>query len=153
MEMKGHLEISASASQHQHRHGNWHYKNFASRSFFIFSLPFEVTFDVKASNAESRHFNHMTKNRIFKILNLRRKANRNFHGTFLKNCFRHLELYSNPPGWLASSHCHMGTFWETKDWSSHFWVCQNLEPWQWEPYRIYYGLVTGMWHLKHSSIS
>ena len=37
------------------------------------------------------------KSRIFKNLNLREKADRNFRRTFLKNRFRHLKLYSNPP--------------------------------------------------------
>ena len=43
-----------------------------------------------------RHFSHLTKSRIFKNLNSRKKADRNFHRTFLKNRFRHLELYSIP---------------------------------------------------------
>ena len=45
----------------------------------------------------SKDFSHVTKSRIFKNLNLRKKADRNFRGTFLKNRFRHLKLYSNPP--------------------------------------------------------
>ena len=45
----------------------------------------------------NRHFSHVTKSHIFKNLNLRKKADRNFCGTFLKNRFRHLKLYSNPP--------------------------------------------------------
>ena len=40
-----------------------------------------------------RHFSHVTKSRIFKNLNLREKADRNFRCTFLKNRFRHLKLY------------------------------------------------------------
>ena len=28
-----------------------------------------------------------------------------------------LKRYANPPSWLARSPCHMGTFWETKNWS------------------------------------
>ena len=44
-----------------------------------------------------RHFSRVTKGRIFKNLNLRRKADRNFRGIFLKKRFRHLKLYSNPP--------------------------------------------------------
>ena len=43
----------------------------------------------------SRYSSHVTKSRIFKILNLRKKVDRNFNGTFLKNHFRHLKLYSN----------------------------------------------------------
>ena len=43
------------------------------------------------------HFSHVTKSRIFKNLNLREKVDRNFRRTFLKNHFRHLKLYSNPP--------------------------------------------------------
>ena len=76
-----------------------------------------------------RHSCHVTKSRIFKNLNLRKKADRNFRGTFLKNRFRHLKLYSNPPSWLARSRCHMGTFWKTKDWSSHFWESQPFRFW------------------------
>ena len=79
---------------------------------------------------QSRHFSHVTKSGIFKNLNLRKKTDRNFRGTFLKNRFRHLKLYSNPPSWLARGCCHMGTFWKTKDWSSHFWESQ--------PYRFWY---------------
>ena len=45
----------------------------------------------------SRHFSHMTKSRIFKNLNLRTKADRNFRRTFLKNRFRYIKLHSNPP--------------------------------------------------------
>ena len=78
-------------------------------------------------NNKTRHFSHVTKSRIFKNLNLRKKANRNFF--FLKNRFRHLKLYSNPPSWLARSHCHMDTFWKTKDWSSHFWESQPFKFW------------------------
>ena len=44
---------------------------------------------------EIRHFIQATKNRIFKNLNLRKKAGRNFRGNLLKNHFRHLKLYSN----------------------------------------------------------
>ena len=46
--------------------------------------------------------------------NLRKKADFNFCGTFLKNRFRHLKLYSNLPSWLARSRCHMGIFWKTE---------------------------------------
>ena len=63
----------------------------------------------------------MTKSRIFKNLNLRRKADRNFRGNLLKNHFRHIKVYSNLPSWLARSCCHMSAFWKTKGWSSHFW--------------------------------
>ena len=45
----------------------------------------------------SRHFSHVTKSRILKNRNFRKKADRNFRGTFLKNLFRHLKLCSNPP--------------------------------------------------------
>ena len=44
-----------------------------------------------------RHFSHVTKSRIFKNLNFRKKADRNFCRTFLKHHFRHLKLYSNSP--------------------------------------------------------
>ena len=83
----------------------------------------------KPEALRSRHFSHVTKSRIFKNLNFRKKAYRNFRGTFLKNRFRHLKLYSNPLSWLARSRCHMGTFWETKDWSSHFWESQPFRFW------------------------
>ena len=76
-----------------------------------------------------RHFSHMTKSRIFKNLNLRKKADRNFRRTFLKNRFRHLKFYSNPPSWLARGRCHMGTIWNTKDWSSHIWEGQPFRYW------------------------
>ena len=45
----------------------------------------------------TRHFSHVTKSRIFKNLNLRKKGDRNFLGTLLKNRFRQLKLYANPP--------------------------------------------------------
>ena len=76
-----------------------------------------------------------SKSHIFKNLNLRKKADRNFCGTFLKNRFRHLKLYSNLPSWLARSRCHMGTFWKTKDWSSHFWESQPFRFWYVEVHR------------------
>ena len=44
-----------------------------------------------------RHFSHVTKSSIFKNLDLRKKADRNFRGNFLKNRFMHLKLYSNLP--------------------------------------------------------
>ena len=92
-----------------------------------------------------RHFSHVTKSRIFKNLNLRKKADRNFRGIFLKKRFRHLKLYSNPPSWLARSRCHMGTFWKTKDWSSHFWESQ--------PFRFWYVEVQRQRKLKSTKIS
>ena len=75
----------------------------------------------------SRYFSHVTKSRMFKNLNLRKKADRNFRCTFLKNRFRHLKLYSNPPSWLARSRCHMGTFWKTlKKIEVHIFERDNL---------------------------
>ena len=71
----------------------------------------------------------MTKSRIFKKIFLRKKADRNFGGNFLKNHFRHLKLHSNHSSWLVRSRCHMGTFWKTKDWSSHFWEDQSVRFW------------------------
>ena len=65
----------------------------------------------------------------------KKKADGNFRGNFLKNHFRHLKLYSNPPSWLARSRCHMGTFWKTKDWSSHFWEGQPFRFWYVEVHR------------------
>ena len=76
-----------------------------------------------------RHFSHVSKSRIFKNLNIRRKADRDFRGKLLVNHFRHLKLHSNPPSWLARSCCHMGTFWKTKDWCSHFWEGQPVRFW------------------------
>ena len=78
----------------------------------------------------SRHFSHVTKSGIFKTLYLRKKADRNFRCTFLKNRFRQLKLYSNPPSWLARSGCHIGTFWKTKDSSLYFWGSQPFRPWK-----------------------
>ena len=72
------------------------------------------------------HFSHVTKSHIFKNLDLRRKANRDFRGNLLENHFRHLKLYSNPPSWLATSRCHIDTFRKTKAWSSHFWQGQTF---------------------------
>ena len=60
-----------------------------------------------------RRFSHVTKSPILKNLKLRRKAGRNFGGNLLKNHFRHLTFYSNPPNWLAKSCCHMSSFWKT----------------------------------------
>ena len=82
-----------------------------------------------------RHFSQVTKSRIFKNLNLRKKADRNFRDTFMKNHFRHLKLYSNPPSWLAGGRCHMGTFWKIIDWSSHFWESQPFRFWYMEVHR------------------
>ena len=48
------------------------------------------------NQARNRHFSHVTKSRIFKILNLRKKADRNFRRTFLKNRFRHLNYIQIP---------------------------------------------------------
>ena len=79
-----------------------------------------------------RHFSQVTKSRTFKNLNLRKKADHNFRDTFMKNHFRHLKLYSNPPSWLAGGRCHMGTFWKIIDWSSHFWESQPFRFWYME---------------------
>ena len=73
-----------------------------------------------------RHFIQATKSRNFKNLNLRRKTDRKFRGNLLKNHFRHPKLYSNPPSWLARNYFHMGTFWKTKGWISHFWESRTL---------------------------
>ena len=95
--------------------------------FVIYEFDIFLIFITK--NVNGRHFSHVTKSRIFKNLNLRKKADRNFRGTFLKNRFRHLKLYSNPPSWLARSRWHIGTFWKIKDWSSHFWESQPFRFW------------------------
>ena len=52
-------------------------------------------------------FSYVTKSRIFKNLNLRRKVDRNFRGNLLKNHFRHLKFYSNLASWMAGRHCHL----------------------------------------------
>ena len=67
-----------------------------------------------------RHFSHVTESRSFKNVNLSKKSDCNFRGTFLENRFSHLKLYSNPQSWLARSCCYMSTFWKTKYWSSFF---------------------------------
>ena len=94
------------------------FSRIASRLFFFYLFFFFYLkyFENVIFFTTTRDFSHMTKSRIFKNLNLRKKADR----TFLKNRFRHLNLYSNSPSWLARSRCHMGTFWKTKDWSSNF---------------------------------
>ena len=92
------------------------------------------------SQSKNRHFSHVNKSRVLKNLNLRKKADRNFRDKFLKNHFRHLNLYSNLPSWLAKSCCHMGSFWKRNDWSSHFWECQLL--------RFRYGEVHRQTRLK-----
>ena len=60
----------------------------------------------------NRPFSHVTKSRIFKHLNLRRKAYCEFRANLLENHFRYPKLDSNLPSWLASR-CHMATFWKT----------------------------------------
>ena len=91
----------------------------------------EETFGIWERQREGEHINALFRQCIYvaspnavfsKILNeLRRKTDCNSCGKLLENHFRHLKLYSNPPSWLARSCCHMGTFWKTKSWSSHFW--------------------------------
>ena len=93
------------------------------------SMRGRIFMQSKKGSRRNRHFSRMTKSCIFKIFDLRKKANRNFRGNFLKNDFRHLKLFSNPPSWLARSRCHIGTFWKTKDWSSHFWKSQPFKFW------------------------
>ena len=90
---------------------------------------------LRESQAKARHLSHVTKSRIFKNLNLRKKANRNFRRTLLKNRFRHLKLYSNATSRLARGRCHMGTFWKRKDWSSHLWQGQPFRHWYVEFHR------------------
>ena len=98
-----------------------------TQKYVSYSLSKENVFFF--SRLITRYFSHVTKSRIFKNLNLRRKADHNFCGSFLKNHFRHLKIYSNPPSRLARSRCHMGTFWKAKDWSSHFWEGQPFRFW------------------------
>ena len=69
---------------------------------------------------------HVTKSRIFKNLNLRKKADRKFRDNLHENNFRHLKLYSNSLSWLTRSRCHMGTSWKTKSWSSHYWLDTSI---------------------------
>ena len=83
----------------------------------------------------SRYSSHVIKSSIFKNLNLRKKTDRNFHDTFLKNHFRNLKLYSDLPSWLARSSSHMATFWKTKYWNSHFWESQSFRFWYVEDHR------------------
>ena len=47
----------------------------------------------KIFGPSTRHFSQVTKSRIFKNLNLRRKADCNFRGNLLEKHFRHLKLY------------------------------------------------------------
>ena len=47
-----------------------------------------------------RHFSQVTKSRIFKNLNLKKKADHKFRRTFLKNRFRRLKLYIPQADWL-----------------------------------------------------
>ena len=61
-----------------------------------------------------RHFSQMTKSRIFKNLNLRRKSDWSFCSNMLENHFRCLKLHLNSWSWLTLSHCPMGTFWKTR---------------------------------------
>ena len=94
-----------------------------------------ISFANTSLNFLTGHFRHVTKNRIFKNLNLRKKADRNFCRTFVKNRFRHLKLYSNSQSWLARGCCHMGTSSKTKDLSSHFWDDQPFRFWYVEFHR------------------
>ena len=74
----------------------------------------------------SRHFSHVTKSSIFKNLCLRKKTDRNFRWTFLKNRFRHLKLYSNSPCWLARSRCHIVIPFERQKVEVHVFTRANL---------------------------
>ena len=95
---------------------------------FIFSVLFSLFPKVVRCTFLDigRHFSHVTKSRIFKNPNLRRKADRNFRGNFPKNHFRHLKFYSKRPSWLDGSRCDMSAIWNTKGWSSHFWQGQSF---------------------------
>ena len=104
--------------------GDWFWRAHFHRG--IFRGGFSPGTEAGCSN---RHFSHVTKSFFFKNVNLRKKTDRNFRGSFLKNRFRHVKLYSNPPSWLARSRCHMGTLWKTKDWSSYFWERQPFRFW------------------------
>ena len=59
---------------------------------------------LRESQAKARHFSHVTKSRIFKNLNLRKKADRNFRRSLLKNRFRHLNYIQMPlADWLEAA--------------------------------------------------
>ena len=60
----------------------------------------------------NKHFSHVTKSYFFKNVNLRGKANRNFRGNLLKNHFRELKLFSDPPSWLTRNRCRTSAFWK-----------------------------------------
>ena len=87
------------------RFQNW--IGFRDRVRYLYRIPF--LYFLSMSNL-LRHFSYVTKSCIFKNLNLRKKADRNFCSTFLKIRFRHLKLYSNRPSWLARSCCHSAPF-------------------------------------------
>ena len=125
-------EFSNSNAKQKHI-GNWNYGRFGQKLLFCCLVteikclfPVIITY-LLISGIISRHFSHVTKSRIFKNLNLRKKSDRNFRGHFLKNHFKHLKLYSNPPSWLTRGRCHMDTFWKTKDWRSYFRERANFQ--------------------------
>ena len=65
----------------------------------IQNCQFKLKFDTKINSYMQnsiRHFSHVTKSRIFKNLNLRRKTNCDLCDNLLKNHFRYLKLYSIP---------------------------------------------------------
>ena len=97
--------------------------------FSILIVKYFFLLLVLIDKSNIRHFSHVIKSRIFKNLNLRKKADPNFCGIFLKSHFKYLKLYSNPPSWLARSRCHVDTFWKTKDWNSHFRSSQPFRFW------------------------
>ena len=70
---------------------------------------------------QHRYFSHVTKSRIFKNLNLGKKKP--------IATFSAISWKTKSPSWLVRSRCHMGTFWKTKDWSSHFWESQPFRFW------------------------
>ena len=109
----------------------------------VVEFIFRQSSRLRANNFTGQ-FSYVTKSRIFKNRNLRRKADRHFRGSLLKNHFRHLKFYSNPPSLLARSRCHMSAFWKTKGWSSHFWEGQ--------PFRFCYVGVHRQRRLKSAKI-
>ena len=58
------------------------------------------------------HFSCVTKIRIFKNVNIRRKADHNICSNLLEKHFRQLKLYSNSQSWLVRSCYHIGIFLE-----------------------------------------
>ena len=94
----------------------------------LYVLQYFLITETSPRSCSCRDFSLMSKSHIFKNLNLRKKADYNFRGTFLRNRFSHQKLYSNLTSWLARCRCHMGTFWKTKDWSFERAIFERARP-------------------------